>query len=59
MFTEIKLEGRTGFGIRHYRAFDMTRDGFALLAMGFTGKMALRVAKSSAHSQHKDNLLTS
>lgn len=23
MFTEITLEGRTGFGIRHYRAFDM------------------------------------
>lgn len=24
-----------------YRAFDMTRDGFTLLAMGFTGKKAL------------------
>lgn len=42
MFTEIKLEGRTGFGVRHYRAFDMTRDGFTLLAMGFTGKKALQ-----------------
>lgn len=25
-----------------YRAFDMTRDGFTLLAMGFTGSSALR-----------------
>lgn len=25
-----------------YRAFDMTRDGFTLLAMGFTGKQALQ-----------------
>ena len=41
IFTEIKLEGRTGFGVRHYRAFDMTRDGFTLLAMGFTGEKAL------------------
>ena len=28
-------------GGRSYRAFDMTRDGFTLLAMGFTGKKAL------------------
>lgn len=28
-------------GTRSYRAFDMTRDGFTLLAMGFTGKKAL------------------
>ncbi|WP_052202035.1 Rha family transcriptional regulator [Ensifer sp. ZNC0028] len=40
MFSEIQLEGRTGFGKCHYRAFDMTRDGFTLLAMGFTGKKA-------------------
>lgn len=41
MFTEIQVEGRTGFGVRHYRAFDMTRDGFALLARTFTGEKAL------------------
>ncbi len=29
-------------GGRSYRAFDMTRDGFTLLAMGFTGKKALQ-----------------
>lgn len=27
---------------RSYRAFNMTKDGFTLLAMGFTGKEALR-----------------
>jgi Rha family phage regulatory protein len=41
MFTEVSIPGRTGFGIRHYRAFDMTKDGFALLAMGFTEDKAL------------------
>jgi Rha family phage regulatory protein len=29
-------------GTRQLRAFDMTRDGFTLLAMGFTGKMDTR-----------------
>lgn len=29
-------------GIRTSRSFDMDRDGFALLAMGFTGAKALR-----------------
>lgn len=29
-------------GTRSERAFDMTRDGFTLLAMGFTGKKALQ-----------------
>lgn len=28
-------------GTRKVRAFNMTRDGFTLLAMGFTGKKAL------------------
>lgn len=28
-------------GTRQSRAYDMTRDGFTLLAMGFTGKTAL------------------
>jgi len=41
MFFETKVAGRTGMGIRNYRAFDMTKDGFTLLAMGFTGDKAL------------------
>lgn len=32
---------KTGFGYRDMPAFDMTRDGFTLLAMGFTGRRAL------------------
>lgn len=36
------VEVEVGFGTRKDRAFDMTRDGFALLAMGFTGKSALK-----------------
>lgn len=33
---------RVSDGGRYYRAFNMTRDGFTLLAMGFTGKKALQ-----------------
>lgn len=51
LFTEIKLTGCTGFGIRHYRAFDMTRDGFTLLAMGFTGIWSIR-KKLSCRKAH-------
>jgi Rha family phage regulatory protein len=32
---------RGGSALQHVRSFDMTRDGFSLLAMGFTGKKAL------------------
>jgi hypothetical protein len=42
MFRETQIESKTGFGVRSYRAFEMTRDGFTLLAMGFTGKSALQ-----------------
>ncbi|WP_286084191.1 Rha family transcriptional regulator [Agrobacterium sp. FDAARGOS_525] len=41
-----------------YRAFDMTRDGFTLLAMGFTGAKALRGRKKSLHNPHKERQLT-
>lgn len=34
-------------GVRLERAFDMTRDGFTLLAMGFTGKRALEFKLSA------------
>lgn len=38
MFQEITYRAGTG---KAYREFEMTRDGFTLLAMGFTGKEAL------------------
>lgn len=38
MFHEITYRAGTG---KAYREFEMTRDGFTLLAMGFTGKEAL------------------
>jgi len=41
-FVETTSEIKTGFGCRSYRSYDMTRDGFALLAMGFTGPKALK-----------------
>lgn len=41
-FGSIEIDVKVGFGTRKDRAFDMTRDGFTLLAMGFTGKKALQ-----------------
>jgi Rha family phage regulatory protein len=41
IFTELQVVSRTGFGARSYRTFDMTRKGFLLLVMGFTGKKAV------------------
>lgn len=38
----IELAVKAGFGTRWDRAFEMDRDGFTLLAMGFTGKKALQ-----------------
>ncbi len=37
-----EIETKVGFGFRMDRSFDMTRDGFSLLAMGFTGTKALQ-----------------
>ena len=46
-FLPVTVETVVGNGaVRHYRAFDMTRDGFTLLAMGFTGAKALRFKKA-------------
>lgn len=39
-FQPIEIEVKVGFGIRKDLAYEMTRDGFAFLAMGFTGKPA-------------------
>jgi Rha family phage regulatory protein len=41
-FEAIEIETKVGFGIRRDRAYNMTRDGFTLLAMGFTGAKALQ-----------------
>lgn len=41
-FVEVRAETAVGFGTRLDRAFNMSRDAFMLLAMGFTGKSALR-----------------
>ncbi|TCP43946.1 Rha family transcriptional regulator [Rhodovulum marinum] len=42
-FEESFIEVETGNGTaRRFRVFEMTRDGFTLLAMGFTGPRALR-----------------
>ena len=42
-FEESFVEVETGNGtFRQFRTFDMTRDGFSVLAMGFTGPRALK-----------------
>lgn len=48
-------------GGRSYRAFDMTRDGFTLLAMGFTGAKALqfKLAYIAAFNEMEAKLKTS
>lgn len=45
-FEVIEVETKVGFGVRKDRAYDMDRDGFTLLAMGFTGKTALQFKKA-------------
>jgi Rha family phage regulatory protein len=54
-FTPIEYLDAKG---RKYRAFEMTRDGFALVAMGFTGKEATRwkIAYISAFNQMEREL---
>jgi len=41
-FEPIEIPVKVGFGMRFDRAFKMDRDGFTLLAMGFTGPKALK-----------------
>ncbi|MFG1400712.1 Rha family transcriptional regulator [Xanthobacter sediminis] len=41
-FRPIKTDVKVGFGTRKDRAYLMDRDGFTLLAMGFTGPKALQ-----------------
>lgn len=54
-FEESFLGVETGRGAhRIFRAFDMTKDGFAFLAMGFTGREVTRVRKGIP-TRNKDN----
>lgn len=41
-FVPTTYKQRVGYGLRDYASYEMTRDGFTLLAMGFTGKKALQ-----------------
>jgi Rha family phage regulatory protein len=41
-FEPIEIAVKVGFGTRMDPAFDMTKDGFTLLTMGFTGAKALQ-----------------
>lgn len=41
-FEPKEIDVKTGFGIRKDRAYLLTRDGFSLLVMGFTGASAVR-----------------
>lgn len=41
-FEPKEIEVKTGFGVRKDRAYLLTRDGFSLLVMGFTGAEAVR-----------------
>ena len=40
-FIPTTCETKNGFGYRSWPAVDMTRDGFVLLVMGYTGRKAL------------------
>ena len=40
-FEPKEIEVKTGFGVRKDRAYLLTRDGFSLLVMGFTGAEAV------------------
>jgi Rha family phage regulatory protein len=57
-FMPTKVDQKVGFGVRKVDAFSMTRDGFALLAMGFTGKKALqfKVAYIQRFNEMEDTL---
>lgn len=39
--TPSACQAKVGYGLRTMPAFNMTKDGFTLLVMGFTGKEAL------------------
>lgn len=41
-FRPTTYEQKTGFGVRQNSAYDMTKDGFMLLVMGYTGAKAMQ-----------------
>lgn len=42
-FKPIEIDVKVGFGFRKERAFEISKDGFMLLVMGFTGKKAMEL----------------
>ena len=42
-YRPIEIDVEVGFGTRKDRAFEITKDGFMLLVMGFTGKKAMQI----------------
>lgn len=48
-FRPATYQAKVGYGLRTLPAFNMTKDGFALLVMGFTGGEALASAGSTRH----------
>lgn len=57
-FEPIELDVKVGFGVRKVRAFNMTRNGFTLLAMGFTGSEAMKfkLAYIKAYNEMEERL---
>ncbi len=47
-FASIEITSKIGFGFRKDPGFEMTRDGFTLLGMGFTGAKALSFDRSAS-----------
>lgn len=41
LFKAVCVNQTTGFGVRKVPSYDMTKDGFTLLVMSYTGKKAL------------------
>ena len=50
---------RTGFGFRETKSYELTKDGFMLLVMGFTGKqaMAIKIAYIEAFNAMSEAIL--
>ncbi|MEQ9487434.1 MAG: Rha family transcriptional regulator [Alphaproteobacteria bacterium] len=42
LFLRTTFTRPTGFGVREYPAYDMTKDGFTVLVMGYTGQKAMQ-----------------
>lgn len=49
-FQPTNREQKVGFGVRTFPTYNMTRDGFSLLAMGFTGHKALKLSTSKRYT---------